>query len=68
LLGNRNEFRLGEEIAKIFTKPLIWLKLLKSVRPIYDHQVAKSMVKKAIADFSNPVEIVLSSEMQDLTR
>jgi uncharacterized protein YbjT (DUF2867 family) len=68
LLGNRNEFRLGEEIAKIFTKPMIWLKLWKSVRPIYDHQVAKSMVKKAIADFSSPVEIILSSEMQDLTK
>ncbi len=68
LLGNRNEFRLGEEIAKILTKPLIWLKLWKSVRPIYDHQVAKSMVKKALSEEYPPVEIVLSSEMQDLSK
>lgn len=66
LLGNRNEFRLGEEVAKIFLKPLIWLKLWKNMRPIYDHQVAKSMVLKALENNTKKVEIVESGQMQDL--
>jgi hypothetical protein len=68
LLGNRNEFRLGEEIAKIFMKPLVWFKLWKNGRPIYDYQVSKAMVKKALQPVSKPLEIVLSSEMQDLSK
>jgi hypothetical protein len=68
LLGNRSNFRLGEEIAKVMTKPLIWLKLLKNIRPIYDHQVAKSMVIKALEANSSAVEIIESGQMQDLSK
>lgn len=68
LLGNRNEFRFGELIATIFMKPLVWLKLAKNIRPIYDHQVAKSMVKKALAQNRSKVEIISSGDMQDLTK
>jgi len=68
LLGNRSSFRLGEEIATILTKPLIWLKLWKNMRPIYDHQVAKSMVIKATETNTSRLEIVDSGQMQDLTK
>jgi hypothetical protein len=67
LLGSRHEFRVGEEIAKIFTKPLGWLKLWKSMRPIHDYQVAKVMVKKAMSLNSQSVEIITSGQMQDLS-
>ncbi|WP_194976745.1 Rossmann-fold NAD(P)-binding domain-containing protein [Aquiflexum lacus] len=65
LLGNRKEFRLGEEIAKIVTKPLIWLKLAKKYRPIYDHQVAKAMIGRANKSNSVKVEVISSKEMQN---
>lgn len=68
LMGNRNEFRLSESIAQVLMKPLIWLQLLKKYRPIYDYQVAKAMVKTALAEKSTPVEIIMSGEMQDLSK
>ncbi len=68
LMGNRNEFRLGEQVAQILMKPLIWLKLFKNIRPIYDYQVAKALVKTAQAQKSNSVEIISSGEMQDLSK
>ena len=68
LVGNRSNFRLGEEIAKLFTKPLIWLKLWKNMRPIYDYQVAKSLVIKALEKNLTSVEIILSGQMQDLSQ
>jgi hypothetical protein len=68
LLGNRSNFRLGEEIAMVMTKPLIWLKLLKNIRPIYDYQVAKSMVMKALEVNSSVAEIIESGAMQDLSK
>jgi hypothetical protein len=68
LLGNRNEFRLGEQIATIFMKPLVWLKLFKNIRPIYDHQVAKAMVKSALDSKSAEIEIISSGQMQDLSK
>jgi hypothetical protein len=55
-------------MATILMKPLVWLKLAKNVRPIYDHQVAKAMVKKALSTHSLSVEVVTSGEMQDLTK
>jgi hypothetical protein len=67
LLGSRHEFRLGEEVAKIFTKPLVWLKLWKSMRPIHDYQVAKAMVNKAMSSNNQSVEILTSGQMQDLS-
>ncbi len=68
LLGNRSDLRLGEEFAKLITKPLIWLKLWKNMRPIYDNQVAKSMVIKALEVNSAAVEIIESGQMQDLSK
>lgn len=65
LLGNRNEFRLGEEVAKIVTKPLVWLKLAKKYRPIYDHQVAKAMIGHANKNKSVKVEVISSKQMQN---
>jgi hypothetical protein len=68
LLGNRSDFRLGEEFAKLITKPLIWLKLWKNIRPIYDHQVAKSILLKALEVNSSAVEIIESGQMQELSK
>lgn len=68
LLGNRYEFRLGEVVAAVVMKPLAWLKLAKNVRPIYDRQVAKAMVEKALDSGKTTVEVVTSGQMQDLTQ
>ncbi|MBN7812503.1 oxidoreductase [Algoriphagus sp. H41] len=68
LLGNRHEFRLGEQVATILMKPLVWLRLFKNMRPIYDHQVAKAMVKTAQSIRSQSVEIISSGQMQDLSQ
>jgi hypothetical protein len=68
LLGNRSEFRMGELVATVLMKPLVWLKIAKNIRPIYDYQVAKAMVKKALSTSSDSVEIVLSGQMQDLSK
>jgi hypothetical protein len=68
LMGNRSEFRFGESAAQILMKPLIWLKLFKNIRPIYDHQVAKAMVKTALIEKKIHSEIVSSGEMQDLSK
>jgi hypothetical protein len=65
LLGNRKEFRFGEEAAKILTKPLVWLKIGKSFRPINDNQVAKAMIDFANKSKSVKVETVSSKTMQD---
>ncbi|WP_373495631.1 NAD-dependent epimerase/dehydratase family protein [Aquiflexum sp.] len=65
LLGNRNEFRFGEEVAKIVTKPLVWLKLAKKYSPIYDYQVAKAMIGHANKNKSVKVEVISSKEMQN---
>lgn len=64
LLGNRKEFRFGEEVAKIVTKPMVWLKLAPKYRPIYDHQVAKAMISYALATKSAKVEVIPSKDMQ----
>jgi uncharacterized protein YbjT (DUF2867 family) len=66
LLGNRSDLRMGEEVAKIFMKPLVWLKLAKGIRPIYDHQVAKNMIHHANQAKSVKVEVILSKDMQNL--
>lgn len=68
LLGERQEFRFGEQVATVLMKPLVWLRLFKNFRPIYDYQVAKSMVIRALDGSSKlPVEIVNSGQMQDLS-
>lgn len=68
LLGNRSEFRFGEQVASILMKPLVWLRLFKNFRPIYDHQVAKSMVKVALGEKKSKFEIYSSGDMQDLSK
>lgn len=68
LLGNRHEFRFGEQVATVFMKPLVWLKVAKNLRPIYDYQVAKAMVKTALSSHSSSVEIIFSGQMQDLSK
>jgi hypothetical protein len=65
LLGNRNEFRFGEEVVKVLTKPVVWLKLAKKYRPIHDHQVAKAMIAHANKPKSVKMEVISSKEMQD---
>jgi len=64
LLGNRLEFRFGEEIGKILTKPLVWLKLFKKIRPVHDYQVAKAMVNYA-QNMSENYTIVPSEIIQN---
>ncbi|WP_026950343.1 NAD-dependent epimerase/dehydratase family protein [Algoriphagus mannitolivorans] len=68
LLGNRHEFRLGEQIASIVMKPLVWLKLFKNYRPIYAHQVAEAMVLTAQSASNQALEIITSGQMQDLSK
>lgn len=65
LLGSRNEFRLGEEVAKILMKPLVWFKLLKKYRPIHDYQVAKAMIHHANEPKQVKVEVISSAMIQD---
>lgn len=67
LMGNRHEFRLGEQIATILMKPMSWLKLFKNYRPIHAHQVAKAMVMTAQNPAIQTHEIITSGQMQDLT-
>jgi nucleoside-diphosphate-sugar epimerase len=68
LFGNRHEFRFGEKVATIVMKPLVWLKLFKNLRPIYDYQVAKAMVSVALDQGRKGIEIISSGEMQDLSK
>ncbi|SMD45946.1 Uncharacterized conserved protein YbjT, contains NAD(P)-binding and DUF2867 domains [Aquiflexum balticum DSM 16537] len=65
LLGNRKDFRFGEEVAKIITKPLVWLKIAKKYRPIFDRQVAKAMIYHANQVKSIKVEVISSKQMQN---
>ena len=68
LLGNRSEFRLGEQVASILMRPLVWLKLLKNYRPIYNYQVAKSMVYLSLNPQNQHVKTYLSGDLQDLSK
>ncbi|WP_339868759.1 NAD-dependent epimerase/dehydratase family protein [uncultured Algoriphagus sp.] len=68
LMGNRNEFRFSESAAQVLMKPLIWLNIFKNIRPIYDYQVAKALVKTALTQKSNSVEVISSGEMQELSK
>lgn len=46
LLGNRDEFRLGEEVGKMLVKGLFFL-IPKKYRGIYDSEVAAAMIQIA---------------------
>ena len=66
LEGTRHEFRLGEQIASFFMKPLTWLKVANNIRPIQDHQVAKALVSVALASSDKSVERFLSGQLQEI--
>lgn len=57
LLGDRNEFRLGEEMAKIFG-----FIIPKSIAPVHASDVAKSMVSKFL-EGKLGVEVVESAQI-----
>ncbi len=61
LSGDREEFRLGERLALIATRPLRAL-LPAGVRPIAAADVAQSMLNAALADA--PAAVIDSSAMQ----
>lgn len=67
LLGNRNESRLGEEIGKVLMRGVTALGVFKKYKPIYDHQVAKVMVKKALEQEATGYETISSKEMHIMT-
>lgn len=68
LLGNRNEFRLGEQIASVLMKPLVWLNIFKNIQPIYDYQVARAIVTTALDQKQVKIEVITSKQMQILTK
>jgi uncharacterized protein YbjT (DUF2867 family) len=68
LLGERKESRPGEEIGKVLMKFVGFLGLFKKYKPIYDHQVAKAMVQKALNSKITGNETIPSSEMHKMTK
>lgn len=67
LLGDRKENRLGEEVAKVVMRGVTFLGLFKKYKPIYDHQVAKAMLKKSFEDETTGNETISSSEMHKMS-
>lgn len=61
LLGDREEFRLGEEIGKFLVKGLYFL-IPKKYRGIYDYEVAAAMIY--IAQKQPDQQIFLSDELK----
>ena len=68
LLGERNENRPGEEIGKVVMKFVTFFGLFSKYKPIYDHQVAKAMVQKALNLNLTGNETITSSEMHKMTQ
>ncbi|AEL26393.1 Rossmann-fold NAD(P)-binding domain-containing protein [Cyclobacterium marinum] len=68
LLGERKESRPGEEIGKVLMKFVAFFGLFKKYKPIYDHQVAKAMVQKALNIKMTGNETIPSSEMHKMTQ
>ncbi|WP_339923563.1 NAD-dependent epimerase/dehydratase family protein [uncultured Cyclobacterium sp.] len=68
LLGERNENRPGEEIGKAVMKFVTFFGLFSKYKPIYDHQVAKAMVQKALNLKMTGNETISSSEMHKMTK
>ncbi|WP_215226353.1 NAD-dependent epimerase/dehydratase family protein [Echinicola shivajiensis] len=64
LLGHRKETRIGESIGKAVMKAVTSVGLFKKYKPIYDHQVAKTMVHQALNDELEIVKIIESKQMQ----
>lgn len=66
LLGPRKEFRLGEEIGKVFMKALSFLFVgkLKRYKAIEASQVAKALINYTQKDFAG-VKVVKNDEILD---
>jgi len=62
LLGNRKEFRFGEETAKIIMRPLNFL-LPKNIKPIHASQVAACVLDKMNSN-EKGFQVVFSGQMQ----
>ena len=61
LLGNRNEFRLGERVFSAFAKILSWI-TPSSIKAIHCKKVAKSMLEKTISA-KDGFDIISNKEM-----
>lgn len=68
LLGNRNEFRLGEKIMQIILMPLskIMFGSMKKYAAIESKQVAKAMYYLAITNNKTGTQIITNEQMLDL--
>jgi uncharacterized protein YbjT (DUF2867 family) len=68
LLGNRNEFRLGEKIMQIIMKPISRLMFgsMKNFAAIESQQVAKAMYWLAITNNKKGTQIISNKQMLDL--
>lgn len=67
LLGDRNEFRLGEKMASVISTGLlpIFRGPLRKIRPIHGKTVAEAMVQVALKEASG-VQIFESAQIQEL--
>jgi len=63
LLGNRRKTRLGEEIGKKAMQAVTFFGIMKKYKPIYDHQVAKAMLRSAINPSDKKVQTIPNLEM-----
>ncbi|HSI74838.1 MAG TPA: hypothetical protein VK957_03035 [Lunatimonas sp.] len=63
LLGNRRKTRLGEEIGKKAMQVVTFLGIMKKYKPIYDHQVAKAMIRSALNPSDKNVQTIVNQEM-----
>jgi len=63
LLGNRRKTRLGEEIGKKAMQAVTFFGIMKKYKPIYDHQVAKAMLRSALNPSDKKVQTVPNLEM-----
>ncbi len=63
LLGNRRKTRLGEEIGKKAMQAVTFLGVFKKYKPIYDHQVAKAMLRAALSSSDKKVQTIVNKEM-----
>jgi len=68
LLGNRNEFRLGEKIMQMIMKPFSKLMVgsIKKYAAIESKQVAKAIYYIAISNNKNGIQIITNEQMLDL--
>lgn len=63
LLGDRKEFRFGEEVGKVIVKALSFL-IPKKYKGIYDYEVARAMIK--IAQSQTNQQVFESDELNKI--